>query len=67
MWPIGHGRVTSAAPARARVIGDAVIVASIMWHDGLRFVTATKFSGAGKEVTSGTIKLTGGLDEAKIM
>jgi len=49
------------------VIGDAVIVASIVWHDGLRFVTATKFGGAGKEVTSGTIKLTGGLDEAKIM
>ena len=51
----------------ATVPSIPLIVASIMWHDGLRFVTATKFSGAGKEVTSGTIKLTGGLDEAKIM
>ena len=66
VWPIGHDRVASAAPARARVIGDAVIVASIVWRDGLRFVTATKFSGAGKEVTSGAIKLTGDRDEAKI-
>ena len=66
VWPIGYDRVALAAPVRARVIGDAVIVASIVWRDGLRFVTATKFSSAGKEVTSGAIKLTGDRDEAKI-